>query len=113
MVFVSVENRSQRWRITEAAIMTTYHATSRAVMTVVTTASHFFLSRIIPKTPSTKAMGGEKIMANPARGASRLPHPGLQSLKNRMTAGTTASNVAEILPKRIVLSLKSITSLSA
>jgi hypothetical protein len=84
-----------------------------AATIVVTTASHFFLSRIIPRTPSTKAAGGENIMAQPARMAIGLPQPGLKSIKNRMTARRMASNAADILPKRIVLSSKSITSLSA
>jgi hypothetical protein len=77
-------------------------------MMVVTTASNFFLSKKIPRTPDTNAAGGENIMASPARTAMGLPQPGLKINMKRMTAGTTARKAAEILPKRIVLSLKSI-----
>ena len=75
-------------------------------MMVVMTASAFFLSRIIPRTPRTKATGTEIIMAGPARAFIGLRQPPPQSLRRIITAGMTQRKAAEIFPKRIVLSLK-------
>ena len=78
-------------------------------MMVVMTASAFFLSRIMPRIPRTKATGTENIMASLPKAAIGLPQPPPQSMSSKITAGTTARKAADILPKRIFLSLKPIT----
>ena len=78
-------------------------------MMVVITASAFFLSRMIPTTPRTKAMGTEIIMIGPARAFIGLPQPPPQSLSRIITAGMTQRKAADIFPRRILLSLNSVT----
>ena len=77
-------------------------------MMVVMTARTFFLSRITPRIPRTKATGIENIMAGLPKATIGLPQPPPQSMSSNITAGTTARKAADILPKRIFLFLKPI-----
>jgi magnesium-transporting ATPase (P-type) len=78
-------------------------------MMVVMTARAFFLSRIMPRTPSTKAAGTENIMDSPARACIGLFQPPPKSMSRKIITGTTQRKAADIFPRRILVSLISVT----
>jgi hypothetical protein len=77
------------------------NASKSEVMTVISIASHFFLSTTMPTIPNTNDSGVHPSTSNTPSVANRLPHPGCRIIINRITPAETANKLAAIFPKRI------------
>jgi hypothetical protein len=70
-------------------------------MATVAIAKNLRRSKMIPRTPNTKAAGIERFMINPTRALIGLPQPGRGMILTPAVRAAAISNVIAIFPKRI------------
>jgi len=82
-------------------LQTKIYSTTPTTMATVAVAKSFRRSKMVPRTPNTKAAGIERFMINPARALIGLPQPGPSMILAPVVRAATISNVIAIFPKRI------------